>query len=87
MYCVKEDVLMFLLKTLKTKFHINSHNLENYHSSFFDNKIGMTFRDMVYLFHIAENEFKIRFTEDDIDNAEFYTILGFSKIVCDRLGV
>ncbi len=66
---------------LKEQFDINVDSIESDDISLFSVEIHLDPRELVYFVLYIEKLFDIKFSENDFDNAEFYNLNGFCKII------
>lgn len=66
---------------LQQKFfkQIYSENKDNL--NFFGSEISLSASDMIYLVVLLENEYSIKFTDEDFDDEKFYTMKGMYEIL------
>lgn len=46
-------------------------------------KMNLTPLELIYLFEKLEIDFSVKFTVEDLDNKDFYTINAITKRICD----
>lgn len=51
----------------------------------FGEVINLDPRDMVYLIYLLETKFDIRFSKQDIDNLDIFTLSGLRKILIQKM--
>ena len=78
---LQEEVIKYIIKTLKDKLSIDIDLDTNGGENFFSSNIGLSAKDMVYLLFLSEEYYNICFTEDEIDSLAFYTLYGLSSVI------
>lgn len=74
-----------LLSILSSSFSKNITDEKNDDLNFFDSKVNLSALDMIYLVLLLEREFSIKFTEQDFDNTNFYTIKGMCETILSHI--
>jgi hypothetical protein len=83
---ILENIREDILDILKNHFDIEYRNTDDYDSlNFFSMNMKLNIRNMVYMVLLLEKKYNIRFTENDYDSSEFYTLNGLCKILFDHI--
>ncbi|MCL2773289.1 MAG: hypothetical protein FWD71_08045 [Oscillospiraceae bacterium] len=82
---LQEEVKGYIITVLKDEFYIDLNPDINGDENFFNHKINLSARNMVYLFFLSEKHYDICFTEKDIDSLSFYTFNGLRDIIVNHI--
>ena len=76
---IQNDV--FAIIKDKLKIDLNGKESDLSEKNIFSNEINVTPINLIYLMVLIEKKYGIRFTEEDFDSSDFYTIKGMSSII------
>ncbi|WP_303789195.1 hypothetical protein [Ruminococcus flavefaciens] len=80
---LQNELLSIIRDRLKIKINDTAEDITE--KNIFGHEVNFIPLDMVYFMLIIEKKYGIRFTEEDFDSPEFYTIKGISGIIAARM--
>lgn len=84
----KENLIKEICNIINNSFNILIKENENiFNKNLFDDDIGFTSIEMIYLIKILEAKYGIYFNEIDYDDTRIYTINGISEIIYNKINI